>query len=150
MVESFDMFSERRRVCVAFKTAGDLAHVRFVVLMGSAVFEAITGVAVAFYATRKITFIGFFESVRSNVNFQIFRPRKSFAAVFKGANVRFFFGVCTCMNQHLVASIETSLRSLTTFPFAVVEIILADSTVRDTDVICELFQRLEDSAREKE
>jgi hypothetical protein len=101
--------------------------------------EAITGVAVAFCASEKRTFIRFFKCVTSNVNFEVFSSREGFFAAVEVTNVRFLFCVSSTMHKHLISSIETSIRSLTTFPVAVVKVVETNRTVSDADVICELF-----------
>jgi hypothetical protein len=69
MIEGFHVLSEGAGIGVAFEATGDFADVGFDVLVGSAVLKTITGVAVAFGAARKTTFVGFFKRVRSDVNF---------------------------------------------------------------------------------
>ena len=127
------MLSQRRWVRVALFTSNDFTAIRSVVDMGPLMFEPVRRVVKFFLAVR--TLERFLSGVRSDVNLQIFVPRKAFSALatdmwlflndfwangssFGSGSVETYPGVYSHVDLHFVARVEFPFPPRTFLPFA--------------------------------
>lgn len=141
MLESFHMFSQRRWVGVAFVARRKLADVRFLRRMSARMLEAIRWVRICLVASLDRTQVRLLARVRANMDLQIFCPWKALRAL--GAMMRLLFGMCTHMDEHLVARIESALRASTILPHTIIQSSRRRDSMSSRHMTSQILQRIE-------
>lgn len=141
MLERFHMFSQRRWVGVAFVARRKLADVRFLRRMSARMLEAIRRVRVCLVASFYRAQVWLLAWVRANMDLQIFSPWKALRAL--GAMMRLLFGMCTHMDEHLVARIESALGASTILPHTIIQSSRRRDSMSSRHMTSQILQRIE-------